>query len=90
MKQDCLKNFLIRCCYWYYVKGDPIIRDQEYDMEFKRLQKMEADNGEADDDSPTQKIWGDLESQYPDWAKQERSQETKDLLREIDERNENE
>ncbi|MGD2065690.1 MAG: hypothetical protein PVI43_00790 [Candidatus Bathyarchaeota archaeon] len=70
LKQKCLKNFLIRCCYWYYVKVQPIIIDYEFDMEFKRLQKMEEESGQVEKDSPTQMIWGDTESQYPEWVKE--------------------
>lgn len=72
---ECLKRFLTRCCYWYYVKSDPMISDREYDhlfdemkgRESKRLQKEDI---EPDFDSPTQMIWGDSPSQYPDWAKE--------------------
>jgi NAD-dependent DNA ligase len=70
LEGECLKNFLIRCCYWYYCKANPIISDYEFDMEYKRLQELEEKYG-ADEDSPTQKIYGDLESQYPEWAKRE-------------------
>jgi NAD-dependent DNA ligase len=52
------------------VKAQPIITDYEFDMEFKRLQKMEEESGQAEKDSPTQMIWGDGESQYPDWVKE--------------------
>ena len=69
LQKDCLKNFLIRCCYWYYVQADPIISDYEFDMEFKRLQKLEEELG-ADPDSPTQMVWGDSDSQYPNWVKE--------------------
>jgi len=75
IQMSCLKNFLIRCCYWYYVKTQPIVSDQEYDIEFRRLEKLEQelenDYGlKPDKDSPTQMIWGDCESQYPEWAKE--------------------
>lgn len=83
-KQVCLKNFLIRCCYWYYVQANPIISDYEFDQEFKRLQQMEAESGEADSDSPTQMVWGDCEAQYPDWAKTKASKETYELLKSIE------
>jgi DNA ligase (NAD+) len=69
-EQERLTNFLIRCCYWYYAKADPIISDYEFDMEYKRLEKLEEETGNPMPDSPTQKIWGDSESQYPDWAKE--------------------
>lgn len=68
-EMKCLKNLLIRCCYWYYVKAQPIISDREYDQEFNRLKKLEAQTF-ADTNSPTQMIWGDQESQYPEWVKE--------------------
>jgi NAD-dependent DNA ligase len=52
------------------VKVQPIIIDYEFDMEFKRLQKMEEESGQVEKDSPTQMIWGDTESQYPEWVKE--------------------
>lgn len=71
----CIKNLLIRACYWYYVKAEPIMSDREYDREFLRLQNLERKIEEEfdiapDKDSPTQKIWGDRDEQYPDWAKE--------------------
>ena len=69
LEQDCLKNLLIRASYWYYVEGKPIMPDYEYDMEFKRLQVLEEKNG-ADEDSPTQIVGSSLESDYPEWVKE--------------------
>lgn len=66
-KIEQLKRDLIKYCYWYYVKADPLISDYTYDMLFKKLQDLES--GNATSDSPTQMIYGSLESQYPDWAK---------------------
>ena len=66
-KIEQLKRDLIRYCYWYYVKAKPLISDYDFDMLFKELQKLEDNN--TIPDSPTQMIYGDLESQYPDWAK---------------------
>jgi len=70
LKQRCLTNFLIRCCYWYYVKADPLITDYEYDMELKCLQKIEEETNILMKESPTQMIWGDCEDQYPEWVKE--------------------
>jgi len=67
-----LRRTLIRCCYWYYVKVEPLIPDHTYDMLFKELEGLERKNTApfvATPDSPTQMIYGDLESQYPSWAK---------------------
>lgn len=74
-KIDCLKQFLIRCCYQYYVKSNPMISDRIYDRVFDDLKGMEYLREEktgmqADSDSPTQMIWGDRDDQYPDWAKE--------------------
>jgi NAD-dependent DNA ligase len=52
------------------VKAQPIITDYEFDMELKRLKQMEEESGQAEKDSPTQIIWGDSESQYPEWVKE--------------------
>jgi len=75
MKAVCIKNLLIRACYWYYVKAQPILSDREYDREFLRLQNLERkleeeQNIKPDEDSPTQIIWGDKEEQYPEWVKE--------------------
>jgi len=69
MTREQLKKYLIKCCYWYYVKADPLISDKEYDFKVYELKKMENDETVWDEDSPTQMIWGDLESQYPEWVK---------------------
>ena len=66
MSQKELKRLLIRYCYWYYVKNQPLVSDRQYDELFKKLQKMET---EYDPNSPTQRIYGDQNSQYPEWAK---------------------
>jgi len=68
IKMKDLKRFLIRCCYWYYVKAQPLISDQEYDEKFNQLKKLEIRTF-ADTNSPTQMIWGDCGSQYPEWVK---------------------
>jgi NAD-dependent DNA ligase len=70
-----LQQYLIKCCYWYYVKSDPLISDREYDRRFHRLQELEekSDTSFIDPKSPTQKIWGDREEQYPEWVKENRS-----------------
>lgn len=60
---DDLKNYIIKCCYWYYVKSSPLISDPEFDKLFKKLQYLEKLYGTTSD-SPTQIIYGDQESQY--------------------------
>jgi len=69
-KVDCMRRWLIRCCYWYYVKTQPLIPDRVYDMLLKELEAREERENNYDPNSPTQIIWGDLEEQYPDWAKE--------------------
>lgn len=68
-KIEELRRELIKYCYWYYVKSQPLISDYNYDMRFKELEKLEEGLEEIPKDSPSQVIWGDSESQYPDWAK---------------------
>lgn len=80
-KVDCLKQFLIRCCYQYYVKSDPMISDRIYDGLFDDLKNREcirqsATGMKPDPDSPTQMIWGDRDEQYPAWAKERKEIET--------------
>lgn len=57
-----LKLTLIKYCYWYYVKAEPIVTDFEYDRLFRKLQELEGD--EIIPDSPTQMIYGDRKEQY--------------------------
>jgi len=75
IKAACIKNLLIRACYWYYVKGEPILNDREYDREFLRLQNLERKiekeyDIKPDEDSPTQIVGSSLESDYPEWVKE--------------------
>lgn len=70
-KIEAQKRWLIRCCYWYYVKSQPLISDYAFDMAFKELEKREQSVGVIDLKSPTQMIYGDLEDQYPEWAKEQ-------------------
>jgi len=51
-----------------------MISDKVYDGLFDDLKRREHLREEstgmpADPDSPTQMIWGDMDWQYPDWAK---------------------
>ena len=67
-----LRRHLIKLCYWYYVKADPIVPDRTYDTLFKELEQLEKIADAAfypTPYSPTQIIYGDLENQYPAWAK---------------------
>ena len=69
-KVDCQRRWLIRCCYWYSVKCEPLIPDKYFDMVFKELEAREKRECNYDPASPTQMIYGDVESQYPEWAKE--------------------
>ena len=80
-KIDCLKQFLIRCCYQYYVKNNPMISDRTYDvlfndMKYRESMRLQKEGVEPDSDSPTQMIWGDRDEQYLDWAKERKEMET--------------
>jgi len=71
-KVEKIRRRLIKCCYWYYVKADPLIDDQTYDTLFKELESLEKIKDchfYPTPYSPTQQIWGDYEPQYPNWAK---------------------
>jgi NAD-dependent DNA ligase len=70
-KVETMRRWLIRCCYWYYVKGQPLIPDRTYDTALKHLEQLEKIyEGAVDPQSPTQMIWGDREDQYPEWARE--------------------
>lgn len=54
-----LRSFLEHHNHLYYVLDKPEISDLEYDLKFKRLQKLEADHPELLTlDSPTQRVGG--------------------------------
>ncbi|HNB99392.1 MAG TPA: NAD-dependent DNA ligase LigA, partial [Leptospiraceae bacterium] len=49
----------------YYVKNKPEISDKEFDLLFKKLQKLEAENPElASPNSPTQIVGSDLDNEF--------------------------
>ncbi len=51
----------------YYVDGNPIVSDREYDGLFDELVKLEAEHPElAKPDSPTQRVGSDLSSDFPE------------------------
>lgn len=57
-----LKNLLIKANDAYYKNDNPILSDYDFDIKLKELEKMEKDQGFADDDSPTKKPGSDLSS----------------------------
>ncbi len=58
-----LKERLIRASEAYYKDSNPIMTDYEFDIELKRLEKMEGELGFRDPDSPTIAPGSDLNSQ---------------------------
>ena len=46
--------------YHYYTLDDPLISDREYDQLYDQLRDLEQTRGYSDDDSPTQKVGGDI------------------------------
>jgi len=56
---EIIRQELRRHDYLYYKLDAPEIQDYDYDMMFKRLQKMEADDPSLiTEDSPTQVVGG--------------------------------
>ncbi len=50
----------------YYVLAEPVIRDQEFDMMLKELEKLEVEHpGLADLNSPTRRVGGDITKNFP-------------------------
>ena len=66
-----LKVKIIKYCYWYYVKCHPLISDYQFDKLFKELERREKEEG-ATPDSPTQMIYGDRESTYPEYLRNQK------------------
>lgn len=48
----------------YYVENDPPMSDYEFDMEFKQLQKLEAESGIVLEGSPTQRVGSDIQGGF--------------------------
>jgi len=48
----------------YYVENDPPMSDFEFDMEFKQLQKLEAESGIVLEGSPTQRVGSDIQGGF--------------------------
>ena len=61
-----LRNVLRFHEYRYYVMNDPIIVDTDYDILFKKLEKLEAENPALiTADSPTQRVGSSLNASFP-------------------------
>ena len=48
----------------YYVENDPPMSDFEFDMEFKQLQRLEAESGTVLEGSPTQRVGSDIQGGF--------------------------
>ncbi|MBO7378176.1 MAG: NAD-dependent DNA ligase LigA [Bacteroidales bacterium] len=48
----------------YYVENDPPMSDFEFDMEFKQLQRLEAESGQVLEGSPTQRVGSDIQGGF--------------------------
>ena len=71
-----LIQYMVKCCYRYYVLAHPVEDDSTYDQMLHALQHFEdgvakISNFEPSPISPTQMIWGDCSAQYPGWAAEE-------------------
>lgn len=62
--QKSLTKALSWASYKYYVENDPPMSDFEFDMEFKRLQALEAASGVVLDGSPTQRVGSDIQGSF--------------------------
>lgn len=64
-KIKALREELQRYNHEYYIKNDPSISDQEFDMKMKELEKLEEENPEFDDpNSPTKRVGGDITKEF--------------------------
>ena len=62
---DELRTILRFHEYRYYILNDPLISDQEYDLLFKKLEKLEKENPSIiTPDSPTQRVGSSLNSDF--------------------------
>ncbi len=48
----------------YYIENDPPMSDFEFDMEFKQLQRLEAESGIVLEGSPTQRVGSDIQGGF--------------------------
>lgn len=61
---------VVQCEYHYRVRHESLVTDQEFDRMFARLSEIERSGEvEASEWSPVEKILGENESNYPEWAK---------------------
>ncbi|MFC1730431.1 NAD-dependent DNA ligase LigA, partial [candidate division KSB1 bacterium] len=61
-----LRSDILHHDYLYYVKSDPVISDQEYDMLMRRLLDIESQYPElVSPDSPSQRVGGVVTKEFP-------------------------
>lgn len=64
-KIEELRKQILEHDYRYYVLAEPVINDEEYDMLFKELEKLEAEYPNLiTPDSPTQRVGKDLNKDF--------------------------
>lgn len=64
-KIDELRNRIREYDYHYYVLSNPIVTDYEYDLVYKELERLEAQNPEfISSDSPTQRVGSDITKEF--------------------------
>ena len=62
---EALRDILRYHEWKYYVENNPVISDFEYDLVFKKLQKIEHDHPQLiTPDSPTQRVAQDIVSEF--------------------------
>ena len=58
-RQRELVDILNKWAYEYYVLDNPTVSDKEYDALYDELRRLEVENGEVYDDSPTKRVGGE-------------------------------
>lgn len=59
-KIDKLIEKIVNLNYHYYTLDEPLVSDGEYDQIYDELRKLEEETGYIRDDSPTQKVGGEI------------------------------
>lgn len=62
--QASLTAALAWASYKYYVENESVMPDEEFDMEFKKLQALEQASGKVLPDSPTQRVGSDIQDGF--------------------------
>lgn len=65
-RADDLRRLLVYHEWRYYILNDPVVSDYEYDLLYKQLEALEAEDPTlVTPDSPTQRVSPDLASDFP-------------------------